>query len=149
MYENVLEPLSIPQFLFSPQSKRRESPGRAFLQLIAILTQDHCSPWKKYNLFVPKSDSSANRNLEMLSLISDTHIFWMGIKNQVFGRKSNWDFHTHVHIHTHRDTHTYTHTHTHIHKHTHTHTHIHMHIHTNKHTHIWRLVVGPPLMQFV
>ena len=49
------------------------------------------------------------------SLISETHIFRMGIKNQVFGRKSNWNFHTHVHTHTHIDTHTYTHTTTQIH----------------------------------
>ena len=36
----------------------------------------------------------------------------MGIKYQVFGRKSNWTFHTHVHKHTHRDTHIHAHTHT-------------------------------------
>ena len=132
MYENVPEPFSIPQFLFSRQSKRRESPCRTFLQLIATLTQDLCSPWKKYNLFVPKSDSSANRNLEMLTLISDTHIFWMGVKNQVFGRKSNWDFQTHVtHIHIETHPHPRTHTHTHTHTHTQTHTHLKTHRRTS------------------
>ena len=35
------------------------------LRFIAALTQDHYSPWKKCNLFVPKIDSSANRNVEM------------------------------------------------------------------------------------
>ena len=37
--------------------------------------------------------------------ISDTYVFKMGIKYQVFGKKSNWNFHTHVHTHTHRDRH--------------------------------------------
>ena len=37
----------------------------------------------------------------------------MGINYQVFGRKSNWTFHTHVHTHTHRHTQIYMHTYTH------------------------------------
>ena len=53
------------------------------------LTQKHGSPWKKCNLFVPKIHSSANRHVQMQTLLSDTHIFTMGIKNQVLGRKSN------------------------------------------------------------
>ena len=61
----------------------------SILQLVANLTQNHCSPWKKCNLIGPKNDSSANRNVEMQTLISDTHIFIMKIKNQLFGSKSN------------------------------------------------------------
>ena len=49
MYENVLEPLS------SPYNQREESLHlEPILQVIATLTRDHCSPWEKFNLFVPK-----------------------------------------------------------------------------------------------
>ena len=89
MYENVLEPLSIPQFVFSLQSKRRKSPFRTYSVIKASLTREHCSPWKKRNLLVPKINSSANRNVEMQTLISVTHIFSLGIKDPVLGRKSN------------------------------------------------------------
>ena len=72
------------------RNQREESLHlETILQLVANLTQDHFSPWKKCNLMVPKIGSSANRNVEIQALISDTHIFMMGIKNQVFGRKSN------------------------------------------------------------
>ena len=84
------------------------------LQLIATSIQDNCSPWKKCDLFVPESDSSANRNVEIESFISDTHIFRMGIKNQASGKKLNWNFCTHVHIHTHIDTHKHKHKNSHL-----------------------------------
>ena len=85
----------------TPYNQKEESLHlEPILRLIATLIQDHCSPWKNCNLFVPKIDSSANRIAEMQTLVSDTHIFRVGIKTQVFETKSNWNFHTHVHIYT-------------------------------------------------
>ena len=74
MYENILEPLSIPQSFFSLQSKRRKSPFRAYSVINITLTQCHCSPWKKCNLFIPEIDFSANRNVEIQAVISDNQV---------------------------------------------------------------------------
>ena len=51
----------------SPYNERLESL-EPILQLVA---QDHCSPWKKCDLFAPKSDFRANKNFEIQTLISD------------------------------------------------------------------------------
>ena len=59
--------------------EKKVSISEPILRLIATLTRDHCSYWKKCNFFVPKIDSSANRNFAMQTFISDTHIFRVGI----------------------------------------------------------------------
>ena len=78
MYENVLEPLSSPQSLFSLQLKIRESPFRAYSTTNTYFSSRPLQSSEKCNLFAPKSDSQANRNIEMQTLISGTHIFRMG-----------------------------------------------------------------------
>ena len=115
--------LHLPMKCIRRYQRKKSLHLESILQSVANLTQNHCSPWKKSNLIGPKNDSSANRNVEMQTLISDTHIFIMKIKNQLFGSKSNRNFHINLHTYTQR--------------------------HTYKHTNIYALVVEPSLMQSI
>ena len=66
-----LQPTTPSHKMYKKISKKKSLHSESILQLVANLTQNHCSPWKKCNLIGPKNDSTANRNIEMQTLISD------------------------------------------------------------------------------
>ena len=78
--------------------------------------------------FAPKSDSQANKSVEVQTLIWDTHIFRMRkVGNQVSSICEEIKLKV-----SHTGTHTYTHMHTQIHTSSPPHTHIHINLKTHR-----------------
>ena len=79
--------------------------------ILQLVAQDHCSPWKKCDLFAPKSDFQANKNFEIQTLISDEKSGQSSFK--YFGRNQietfTYGYNTHTQLYAHTNTQTQTH----------------------------------------